>query len=614
MSMHEEEFSIEKVNLSLWKRMWDLIMVHRKKLYKAFFIMSIVALIDVAFPVMNRWAIDTFIRDRNLDTLVIFSVIYFILVIVQAYVVYLFIYNNGEIEMGLNTDLRQRSMKKLQNQSFSYYDQTASGWIVTRVTSDIGRLSEVFSWWLVDVIWGLTIMIGVIIVMATISLKMLLWTIIIIPAIILVSWFFQTRILKNWREVRKNNSQITAGFSEGIMGAKTTKTMGLEELHYQQFTGLTKSMRSKSIKASVLSSIYGPIVSFITSISIALLLTDGSHSVLNGTMSVGTLMMFVSYANIFFQPIRQIAATMSELQMAQASAERVLSLLDKEIDIVDTPEVIEKYGTILEPKPENYEPIEGKIEFRNVGFYYNPQEIILDNFNLVVEPGQTVALVGETGSGKSTLANLICRFYEPKSGQILIDDKDYKDRSIGWLHSNLGVVLQAPHLFSGTIAQNIRFGKLDATEDEVIHVAKMVGAHQFIMTMDKGYDSEVGEGGSRLSSGQKQLISFARALIADPSIIVLDEATASIDTQTEYHILEAIEVLLQNRTSIVVAHRLSTIVKADQILVIDKGKIIEQGTHFELLALKGHYYALYTNQFSQEEQEGLLGRPSRDMV
>ncbi|HHX52263.1 MAG TPA: ABC transporter ATP-binding protein [Erysipelothrix sp.] len=606
--MYEEDFQIEKVNLSLWKRMWSLIMVHRKKLYKSFFVMSIVALIDVLFPVLNRWAIDTFIREQNYDTLGYFIVANVIMIIVQAYTVYLFIYNNGQIEMDLNTDLRQRSMVKLQNQSFSYYDTTNSGWIVTRVTSDIGRLSEVFAWWLVDVIWGLTLMVGVIIVMASINLKMLLWTIIIIPLIGIVSWYFQTRILKNWREVRKKNSQITAAFSEGIMGAKTTKIMGLEILHFKQFDKFTSSMHRKSIKASVLSSIYGPIVTFITSISIALLLADGGNQVLGGVMSAGTLMLFISYANIFFQPIRQIAATLSELQMAQASAERVLSLLDKDIQVVDTPEVIEKYGTILEPKPENYEPLIGKIEFNKVGFYYNPAEIILDDFNLVVEPGQTIALVGETGSGKSTLTNLISRFYEPTKGQILIDDIDYKERSLGWLHSNLGVVLQAPHLFSGTIAENIRFGKLEATEDEIIKVAKMVDAHEFIMQMDKGYESEVGEGGSRLSSGQKQLISFARALIADPSIIILDEATASIDTQTEHRILKAIEVLLKDRTAIVVAHRLSTIVNANRILVIDKGQIVEQGTHQQLLELEGTYFNLYNNQFTRQQENQLLRR------
>ncbi len=612
--MHEEEFSLQKVELSLWKKIWQLIMVHRKKLYKSFLIMFFVATIELVFPIMNRWAIDTFIEKQELDTLLIFGVTFFILIVVQAYVVFLFIYNNGQIEMDLNTDLRERSMIKLQNQSFSYYDRTASGWIVSRVTSDISRLSEIFSWTLVDVVWGIVIMIGIIIVMASISLRMLLWTIIIIPFMLLVSWFFQTRILRNWREVRKTNSLITAGFSEGIMGAKTTKTMGLEELHYQQFSDLTKTMRSKSIRASILSSIYAPIIGFLTSISIALLLGDGGQQVLIGSMTPGTIMLFISYANVFFQPIRMISNMFSELQMAQASAERVLSLLEQEIEIVDSQQVIEKYGTILEPKTHNYESVLGKIEFRQVDFHYNPQEPILENFNLVVEPGQTIALVGETGSGKTTLANLIARFYEPKAGQILIDDVDYKERSIGWLHSNLGVVLQAPHLFSGSIAENIRFGKLEATEDEIIQVSKLVGAHSFIMTLDKGYDFEVGEGGTKLSSGQKQLISFARALINDPSIVILDEATASIDTQTENDIMSAIEVLLKDRTSIVVAHRLSTIVNADRILVIDKGQIIEQGNHQQLLQQKGHYYALYTNQFNQQEEDLLLRRVSSDVV
>lgn len=604
--MQEETFTNSKFDLSLWKKLWALLIVHRKKLYKAFFIMALVAVCDVIFPILNRNAIDTYITNKDYSQLFRFVLIYGVFIILQGYLVYKFIYNNGQIEMDLAYDLRRRCMEKLQNQSFAYYDKNASGWILSRVTSDIARLSEVFAWALVDMIWGITMLIGISFVMLMVNWRMLVLTIITVPIILVVSYFFQKRILASYREVRKTNSQITASFSEGIMGAKTTKTMSLEKSNYKAFSEVTNTMNVKSVRAGKLSALYNPIISLLTSVSVALLLGYGSIQVQSGSLTPGTLLMYISYANIFFQPIKNIAAIMSELQMAQASAERVLSLLEAEITVRDSEEVIEKYGSILKPKVENYEAIEGKIEFKQVDFSYIPQEPILQDFNLMIKPGQTIALVGETGSGKSTISNLLARFYEPTGGQILIDDIDYTTRSIGWLHSSLGVVLQAPHLFSGTIKENIKFGKLDATDEEVINVAKMVNAHDFIMNMDKGYDSEVGEGGSRLSSGQKQLISFARALIGDPSIIILDEATASIDTKTERHILEAIEVLLKNRTAIVVAHRLSTIVSADKILVIDKGKIVEQGNHLELMNLKGRYHNLYTNQFQQHKQEQLL--------
>lgn len=602
----EEVFQAEHLDINLWKQMFKLIWVHKKKLLTAFAFSIFGAIGDISFPLLNRYAIDTFIGKNDLTNIVGFSILYVVMVVFFAFMIYMFIHICGQIEMDLAYDLRRRMMNKLQTLDFSYYDVTSSGWILSRATSDIARISEIFSWALVDTLWGVVMLISIFVILATINFKMLLWIIVIIPVLLMVTRFFQKRILKNWRDVRFQNSQITAGFSEGILGAKTTKTMSLEELHYNQFKDVTAIMGKKSKKAAYLSAIYGPFVSLVASISLGLILADGGYQVLGGAMSIGTMMLFINYAQQFFQPMRQIAGLISELQMAQASSERVLSLLNREEKVVDSPEVEEKYGTILQPKPENYERLEGDIEFRNVGFYYNPNEIILDNFILTVKKGQSVALVGETGSGKSTLANLICRFYEPTSGQILIDGIDYKERSLGWLHSNLGYVLQSPHLFSGTIAENIRFGKLDATMDEVIAVAKLVHAHEFIMNQDKGYDSEVGEGGSKLSTGQKQLISFARALINDPALIVLDEATASIDTQTEQFIQDAIDALLQNRTSIIVAHRLSTIIKSDIICVIDKGIIIEQGTHQELLDLKGQYYNLYTNQFNQERENLLL--------
>jgi len=306
---------------------------------------------------------------------------------------------------------------------------------------------------------------------------------------------------------------------------------------------------------------------------------------------------------MFFEPVAQIARVIAEFQQAQASAERIIMLIETKADISDSPDVVKKYGTLFEPKKENWEPLVGDVEFDNVSFQYTDNEIVLDQFSLKVKAGSSVALVGATGSGKSTIVNLICRFYEPTKGVIRIDGTDYKDRSIGWLHSNLGYVLQSPHLFNGTIMENIRYGRLDAADEEVIHAAKLVSAHEFIMSFEEGYQTNVGEGGSKLSVGQRQLISFARALIADPKILILDEATSSIDTKTEYTIQEVINVVLKGRTSFIVAHRLSTIISADLILVIQDGKIVEQGTHKELLALEKEYYSLYKNQFINEAME-----------
>jgi len=531
---------------------------------------------------------------------------YFACIVWQGLNIYFFLRQAGRIEMDFSYDVRNKAFRKLQELSFTYYDKTPLGWIMARMTSDIGRLAEILSWSLMDLVWGLTVMLGITIVMFAVNWQLALLVLMVMPILAYLSVWFQTRILKSYREVRKINSKITGSFSEGITGAKTTKTLVLEDLNLKEFNRLTEDMRSHSVRAAILSAMFMPIVMGLGAISTAAILWYGGNQVLLGTIQFGTLMLFTQYASQFFEPLRQIARLLAEFQMAQASAERVLQLLHSEPQIVDSPEVIEKYGTILDPKPQNYEPMFGNVTFDHVNFSYNPEEPVLKDFNITVTSGQTIALVGETGSGKSTIVNLLCRFYEPVSGKILIDGTDMKDRSIGWLHSNLGYVLQSPHLFSGSVAENIRYGKLAATEEEIIAAAKLVNAHDFIMNLEQGYETNVGEGGGRLSTGQKQLISFARAVIADPAIFVLDEATSSIDTETEQIIQHAIDTLLVNRTSFVIAHRLSTIVNADRILVIRKGVVKEDGTHAELLKIKGYYYRLYTNQFNEDLQNQLL--------
>ncbi len=603
----EQEFNTDHLDTKLWSRVLKHFFVYKKDLTIIFISMVLTAGVDIAFPLLNRFAIDFFVlKNGDLNQLWPFGLGYGLLILIQVFVVYFFIKYTGKVEMQFAYDIRKQAFKKLQELSFSYYDKTPQGWIMARMTSDIGRLADIVSWSIIDLIWGSTLIIGVSIVMLVVNWKLALLVLVVVPFLAYISVIFQKKILQRYRLTRKINSKITAAYSEGILGAKTTKTMGLEDQQSSEFRELTYSMKSESVKAAILSAAFMPIVMALGAFSSSMLIWLGGQQVLVGTIAFGTLVLFTQYATQFFEPLRQIARLLAEFQMAQASAERVLSLLNAEVDLVDREDVIAQYGTILEPKPEAYEKVKGDVEFDHVGFYYKKEEPVLVDFNLSVKAGQTIALVGETGSGKSTIVNLICRFYEPKQGVIRIDGVDTKDRSMGWLHSNLGYVLQAPHLFSGTIKENIRYGNLNASDEAIIEAAKRVSAHEFIMNMENGYDTEVGEGGGRLSTGQKQLISFARAILANPSIFILDEASSSIDTETEQIIQSAIESVLQDKTTFIIAHRLSTIVNADRILLIDKGEIVEDGTHSQLMHLKGRYYRLYTNQFNEDRQNELL--------
>ncbi len=513
--------------------------------------------------------------------------------IIQAIVVKLMISSAGVVETGVCHDIRKDGFEHLQALSLSYYDKTPVGWMMSRLTSDIWRLGNVLSWGIVDFSWGLFMMVVTTVVMLVLNWKLALLTFTVIPVLFVVTFYFQRRILFNHRDIRRNNSLITAAFNEGIQGVKTTKTLVREAENLKEFKVLTGEMNRKCVSAATFASVYMPIVTLLGSIGAGLVLWRGGDGVIAGTVSYGTMSVFIMFAVQFFFPIRDMARIFTDLQSAQASAERILSLLETKPDIKDDVEVITKYGADKEKWPK----ITGNIEFRNVSFAYKTGEKVLDNFSLTVKPGETIALVGETGAGKSTIVNLACRFYEPTDGKIFIDGYDYTRMPMLWLHSNLGYVLQNPHLFSGTIRDNIMYGKLDATEEEMIRASKLVNLHPIVERMEKGYDTEVGEGGSLLSTGEKQLVSFARAIISDPAIFVLDEATSSVDTETERLIQQAIKNILKNRTSFIIAHRLSTIRSADRILVIRDGKIIEQGTHSFLLSQKGYYARLYRNQF-----------------
>lgn len=606
MSMPEEQDYNKKFDLGMWKQLLRYAKPYKRQFVSLASTMMLVAGIDVTFPLMTRYAIDHFIIPGTMNGIGIYALVYGVLVITQGFNTWKLVSVAGKIEMSLVYDIRKSGFKKLQELSFSYYDKTPVGWIMARMTSDAQRLGETISWGLVDLTWSFTMMIGIMVVLMVMNWKLALITLSVVPLLVIISLYFQTKILKGYRDIRKTNSKITGAFNEGIMGAKTTKTLVREERNLEEFQVVTSDMKRSSVRVAVFSSIYLPVVMILGGIGTAFTLWYGGEGVIAATISYGTLVAFISYTIQFFEPVGQIARIFAELQSAQASAERVLSMIDTPLEIDDKPEVTAVYGNAFQPKRSNWEAIHGDVTFKNVSFAYKEGEKVLQDFDLKVKAGETIALVGETGSGKSTIVNLICRFYEPTEGHILIDGVNYKERSQLWLQSNLGYVLQTPHLFSGTIKDNIRYGRLSATDEEVIEAARLVNADEFISKLEKAYDTEVGEGGSRLSTGQKQLISFARAIVADPKIFVLDEATSSIDTETEQIIQKAIQKVLKGRTSFIIAHRLSTIRSADRILVIVDGRVIEEGSHHQLLNNKGYYYRLYTNQFMEEEEARII--------
>ncbi|MFW5995044.1 MAG: ABC transporter ATP-binding protein [Spirochaetia bacterium] len=607
MSVFEEQDFTSRLDARLWKRLLSYARPYRAHLAGLAVVMIAVALLDAAYPVMTRIAVDRFVVPGTTKGLGLFASIYFLMVFIQALLVYVLIAIAGRVETGVCYDLRSMGFARLQELSLSWYDRTPAGWIMARITSDSERLGETISWGIVDIVWGGAMMIAIAVFMLFMDWRLALITLSVVPPLIVISLYFQQKILKSHRAVRKTNSKISAAYNEGITGAKTTKTLVREEENLVEFQELAGSMRLHSIRTAVFSSLYLPVVLTLGSVGTGLVLWYGGSGVLAGAISYGVLVAFISYTVQFFDPVRELARVLTEFQSAQAAAERVMSLIETEPEITDRPEVSARYGTVFDPIHDAWPEVRGRIEFHDVTFTYPGGETVLDGFNLTVEPGSTVALVGETGSGKSTIVNLACRFYEPESGSVRIDGVDYRERGLLWHYSHLGYVLQAPHLFSGSVRENIRYGRLDADDSEVEEAAALVGADRFISRLDGGFDAEVGEGGGRLSVGEKQLLSFARALIADPPFFIFDEATSSIDTETEQLIQEAIVAVLKGRTSFVVAHRLSTIRNADRILVIDRGRIIEDGPHDTLVADPGGVYRrLYTKQFAPDAEGSKL--------
>lgn len=601
MAAYEEQEYTKPFQFKVWAKMLPFFKPYKKYFFITFTLNILLAGVDVLVPLFQSYAIDHFIVPDTLKGIQTFAFVYVAVIVAQTVSVYLSVHAATTIEMNIGKDLKWAQFKHLQTLSFSYYNTTPVGYIHARVMSDTLRIAGMIAWGLVDMFWALIYVAGVFVIMFMLNAHLALLLLVIVPCIAVLTVFFQNKILHWNRKVRKINSQITNAYNEGITGVKTSKSMVIEKDNEKAFYKITEDMRHAGCRAAKLNAIFIPTILFFSSVASALVLYRGGYMVQENLLQLGTLSVFISYAVVIFEPIQQLARLLADLISCQANIERVMDLLGQEPNVTDSEAVKEKYGDNFHPKKENWEKIKGDIVFEDVSFMYpDGKEYVLEHFNLHVPAGTNVAIVGETGAGKSTLVNLAGRFFEPTSGRILIDGVDYRERSQLWLHSQIGYVLQNPHLFSGTVRENIRYGRLDATDEEIVQAAKSVSADIVAGKLEKGYDSDVGESGGRLSTGEKQLISFARAILADPAIFVLDEATSSIDTGTEQLIQKATQKLLKGHTSFVIAHRLSTIRNADLILVVKDGKIIEQGTHKELLAEKGYYHDLYYMQFEEE--------------
>ena len=563
------------------------------------------SLVDTGVPLFQRYALNHFIGGGTLDTLAVFVLLYLALICGGALVNYAACIYSMQIEVGVDKDLRNAAFRHLQTLSFSYYNQNSVGYLHARIMSDTQKIGTLVSWTLLDSLWQLGYVIGAVIVMLLINARLALLVIAVLPLTVLLFSLFQRGLTRANREIREINSQITGDFNEGITGARTIKTLVVEDTIASAFVADTARIRRKTVGAARLRGLFAVTMHFASSLALALVLWKGGYI---AKTQIGTFSMFMSYAQGLMEPIRWVVDAISDLITTRVNIERLTRLLETEPDVKDTPEVIAQYGDCFEPKTENWEPIRGDISFRDVTFRYpDGEETVLEHFNLEIPFGTNVAIVGETGAGKSTLANLICRFYEPTEGQVLIDGRDARARSQLWLHSAIGYVLQTPHLFSGTLRENLLYGNPGATEAEIRAALARVGAAEVADRLEHGLDTDVGEGGDLLSTGEKQLISFARAILADPRILVLDEATASVDTITEQKIQSAIDTIIRGRTSIVIAHRLSTVKHADVILVVQHGKIVEQGRHNELMAKQGYYHRLYTRQYEDEATQNVLG-------
>ncbi|GAB4537874.1 MAG: ABC transporter ATP-binding protein [Anaerolineales bacterium] len=587
IELEEEEYTSQLTAPVFW-RIFELLKPHWKWVAGFLVTIMLVSSMDAYFTYLNKQIVDQGIELKNFERVIQLAWMYGSFLLLQAAFIFIFIYLAGVLGERVQYDLRKLLFNHLQDLSLSYYAQNAVGRLIARVTSDTGRVSELVTWGIVDSVWAIMNITTSLIFMAIINWRLALIVSVILPVMIFVATKFQRYILVEFRQSRRANSKITGAYNENIQGVRVVKALGREDANLVEFQELTTRMYRASYRAAWLSALFLPTVQIIAALALGAIVWYGGAQIGLGFITIGGIQAFVSYLTFMMWPVQDLARVYAETQHSIASAERIFKLADTPPDVHNRENAVEA-KTLL-----------GKIEFDHVDFFYEERKPVLKDFTLKVNAGETIALVGPTGGGKSTIVNLLCRFYEPSKGMIKINGRDYMDYKLESIHNKIGIVLQTPHLFSGTVRENIRYGRLEASDAEVEEAAKVAGAHHFIVTLEKGYEQNVGESGNHLSVGQKQLISLARAALAKPELFIMDEATSSVDTLTESLIQKGMEALMKGRTSFVIAHRLSTIRRANRILVIEDGHIAEQGTHAELLRQRGHYYRLYTQQFRHE--------------
>ncbi len=591
IELEEEEYT-SPLTTPIFNRILGLLRPHWQWVVGFIITIALTSALDSLFTYINKDIIDQAIVGKNIPALWRLATMYGVLQVIQSGMVFTFIYLAGVLGERIQYDLRRSMFEHLQDLSLSYYSQNAVGRLMARVTSDSGRVADLMTWGLVDTTWAFMNITTATIFMLIINWRMALIVLIVIPILTVIAVSFRKKILVEFRKSRRANSKITGAHNENIQGVRVVKALSREDENLVEFQDLTDKMYEATYRAAWLSALFLPTVQIITAIALGFIVWYGGFQATAGLLTIGGIHAFISYLTFIMWPIQDLARVYAEMQHSIASAERIFKLIDADPDVHNKPDAFDA-DTLM-----------GEIEFDHVNFYYEDRKPVLTDFTLKIKPGETIALVGPTGGGKSTIVNLLCRFYEPSEGVIRINGHDYTDYTLHSIHNKIGIVLQTPHLFSGTVRENIRYGRLGANDTDVEDAAKLAGAHDFICTLPKAYDENVGEGGNLLSVGQKQLISLARAVLSRPELFIMDEATSSVDTLTEALIQKGMETLMEGRTSFVIAHRLSTIKRADRIVVIAEGKIAEIGSHAELLHAKGHYYRLYTQQFKfQRENE-----------
>ncbi|MCY4023905.1 MAG: ABC transporter ATP-binding protein [Anaerolineaceae bacterium] len=583
----EEEFG-DVLDGRTLRRILGLVRPHWRHVAGFILAITIISILESWFTYQGKRIVDEVIVPQDTSALREILINYLIIVFGFALGVFIFIYLTGLLGQRIQYELRQRLFHHLQTLSLAYFDRTPVGWIMSRLTSDTERIAELVTWGLLDTTWAVTNMLAAASFMMIINWRLALVVLAVMPVLIVVALWFRQKIVLQFRLSRRINSIITGALNENITGVRVVKALTRERANLREFRVHTDDMYRASYRAHWLAALFLPLVQLISALALSLIVLRGGQLALEGALTIGSIQAFISYLIIMLWPIQDLARVFASLQQAVASAERTFSLIDTQPD--------------LEDRPGAYDPgtLKGDIEFDNVDFQYEPEKPVLQGFSLIVRQGETIAIVGPTGAGKTSIVNLVCRFYEPGGGAIRINGVDYTRFTMQAIQSRIGMVLQTPQLFSGSILENIRYGSLGASDDEVFEAARLAGADDFVQRLEKGYESGVGEGGVLLSTGQKQLISLARAILSQPDIFIMDEATSSVDTLTEALIQQGMEALMKRSTTFVIAHRLSTIRRADRILVLQDGRIEELGTHRELLRQRGHYYRLYTRQFREQ--------------